>query len=273
MTTADDSDFFFRSTLSDTAQGPVLAQVVRDQGYDNVGLLYNDEPYGQGLAASFAGSWGGTIKSVPIVSGQDTYLPELRESAASGGQALVVIAFEQQAITLVGEALDEGIYDRFFFGDSAKRRPLVQEIGGDRLGGMYGTAGAPAPDSASRAAWEASFIEEYGGPPVLTYVKETYDATVALALAAQAAGSINGAAIRDRLRAIGSPPGEIVNGTPEGIVEGLRLLEDGTEIDYEGVASSLDWDENGDLLRGFIGIWRFTSDEDIKELDRLFFQY
>ena len=109
--------------------------------------------------------------------------------------------------------------------------------------------------------------------PQSTYVKETYDATIALALAAQAAGSLNGDAIRDHLRAIGSPPGETVMGTPQGVADGLRLLADSHEIDYEGVANSLDWDENGDLLRGYIGIWRYTRDERIEELDTVLFQY
>ena len=35
LTAVEDNDFFFRTTLSDSAQGPVLAQVTREQGYDN----------------------------------------------------------------------------------------------------------------------------------------------------------------------------------------------------------------------------------------------
>ena len=179
--------------------------------------------------------------------------------AGAGAQALVVITFEQQALSIVREALESGIYTQFTFGDAAKRRRLVTEIGGERLGGMYGTAGAPAPDNEATAAWEASYEAEYGALPQSTYVKETYDAAIALALAAQAAGSLKGDAIRDKLRAIGSPPGETVMGTPQGVADGLRLLADGSQIDYEGIANSLDWDENGDLLQGYIGIWQYTQ--------------
>ena len=229
-----DSGYFFRTTLSDTAQGPVLARVARERGFDNVGLIYHDDAYGQGLAASFEASWNGTVKAVAVDADQTTYLPELRQSASAGGRALVVITFENQALSIVREALDEGIYDQFVFGDAAKRQSLVREIGGERLGGMYGTAGAPAPDNDATADWEAAFIAEYGELPVLAYVKETYDATIALALAAQAAGSVDGAAIRDHLRAIGSPPGETVLGTPAGVADGLRLLAEGREIDYDG---------------------------------------
>ena len=273
LTVAADDGYFFRTALSDTAQGPVLARVTGERGFDNVGLLYIDDPYGQGLARSFEESWGGTLLAVAVDPNQTAHLAELRESAGAGAQALVVITFEQQALSIVREALEAGIYSQFTFGDAAKRRSLVTEIGGERLGGMYGTAGAPAPDSDATVAWEVSFEAEYGALPQSTYVKETYDATIALALAAQAAGSLDGEAIRDQLRAIGSPPGEVVMGTREGVADGLRLLAGGRQIDYEGIANSLDWDENGDLRQGYIGIWRYTRDGQIEELDTILFQY
>ncbi len=273
LTAATDDGYFFRTALSDNAQGPVLARVTAERGFDNVGLVYIDDPYGQELDRSFQEAWDGTLRPVAVNPGQTTHLAELRESASAGAQALVVITFEQQALAIVREALEAGIYSQFTFGDAAKRRSLVTEIGGEHLGGMYGTAGVPAPDNDATAAWEAAFEAEYGYLPQSTYVKETYDATIALVLAAQAAGSLNGGAIRDQLRAIGSPPGEMVMGTPQGVADGLRLLADGREINYEGVANSLDWDENGDLLRGYIGVWRFTRDERIEELDTILFQY
>ena len=273
LTLAVDDGYFFRTALSDTAQGPVLARLTAERGFDNVGLVYIDDPYGQGLYRSFEESWEGQLRAVAVDRGQTDHLSELQESAGAGAQALVVITFEQQALDIVGEALAEGIYTQFLFGDAAKRLSLVTEIGGDRLGDMYGTAGAPSPDNDATAAWEAAFAAAYGEPPHFTYVKETYDATVALALAAQAAGSLDGAAIRDQLRSVGSPPGETVLGTPDGVAEGLRLLAAGRRINYEGAANSLDWDDNGDLLQGYIGIWRYTRDGRIEELDAILFQY
>ena len=178
----------------------------------------------------------------------------------------MVIAFEMAALTMVREAIDNGLYDRFVFGDAAKRASLVRTIGGSRLGNMYGTGPATAPESVSSDAWESAYVDEHGALPVLAYVKEAYDATVVLALAAQAAGRLDGAAIRDRLRAVGGEPGTVVTAGPQGIAEALRILAQGGEIDYEGASGSLDWDENGDLHRGHIGIWRFTEDERVEDV-------
>ena len=263
----DDNGYFFRTALSDAAQGPVLARVARDRGFNNVGLVYQDDAYGRGLADAFQAAWSGTLQTVPIDVDQSSYLTELERSANAGAEALVVIAFEGRALSIVREALDKGIYSQFVFGDAAKRVSLVKEIGGEKLGGMYGTAGASAPNNAATADWEAAFIAEYGELPVLAYVKETYDATVALALATQAAGSVDGAAIRDQLRVVAGPPGRTVLGTPSGVAEGLSLLAGGRDVDFDGAASVLGWDENGDLGRGHIGIWRFTSDERIEDLE------
>ena len=207
------------------------------------------------------------ITPVAIEDGQSSYLPELRQSAEGGASALVALTFESEGAVILREALDSGLYTRFAFGDALKSPDLVQAIGGDRLGGMYGTAGASDPDNPSAASWDAAYAAAYGAPPAFAYTRETYDATIALALAAQAANSVDGAAIRDRLRAVGSAPGEkIVPGT-DSIADGLRILADGGDVDYDGAAATLDWDGNGELRFGHIGVWRFTVDGGIEEVE------
>ena len=226
LSKVEDNGYFFRTTLSDTAQGPVLARVTRDRGFDNIGMVYQDDSYGRGLADAFERAWDGTLRRVSVGTTQTNFLAELDRSAEAGAEALVVISFGDQALSLVRQSLDQGLYEHFIFGDAAKRESIVGAIGGDKLAGMYGTAGASAPGNAATAQWESSFIEEHGELPVLAYVKETYDATVALALAAQAAASLDGASIRDHLREVAGPPGETVLATPAGIANGLSLLAD-----------------------------------------------
>ena len=64
------------------------------------------------------------------VPGRRTPATRLRASAAGGAQALVVIAGGRAAGIIVREAIDSGLYDRFAFGDGAKRLDLVRSIGG-----------------------------------------------------------------------------------------------------------------------------------------------
>ena len=273
LSNVEDDDFFFRTALSDSAQGPVLAQVTRDRGFDNVGLIYQNDAWGRGLSETFQQAWRGQVRAVSVELEQDSFLPQLEDSAVNNPQALVVIAFESVTIPLVKEAVDNGLYDNFTFGDAAKRLSLVQAVGAEHLAGMYGTAGAPSPESDATQSWNQAFVNEYGSLPNVPFMKETYDSAIAIAFAAQAAGTFEGGAIRNKLREIGSSPGMVVNATLAGISNALQLLEDGEDIDFEGAAVSADWDVNGDLSRGYIGIWRFTADADIEDVETVFFQF
>ena len=77
-----------------------------------------------------------------------------------------------------------------------------------------GPPGRPLPARPQRPPGKPPSWTEYDELPVLAYVKETYDTTVAFALAAQAAGSVDGAAIRDRLRKSPAPLGRVFLALP-----------------------------------------------------------
>ena len=87
LTDVDDNGYFFRTALSDVAQGPVLADITRRQSFDNVGLIYQDDAYGAGLADAFADSWDGELTSVPVDPGEVELASVLNESANGGGKA------------------------------------------------------------------------------------------------------------------------------------------------------------------------------------------
>ena len=259
LTDAMDNDFLFRTTLSDRDQGPVLAKITLEQGFGNVGLIYRDDVWGRGIADAFDNEWEGKLVRVAVDPAQTTFAAELLESVRQDAQALVVLAFQPQQEGIVQEAIDKGLYKNFIFGPTGRSLDLLRSIGTEHLAGMRGTSPGAAQDTPSALAWENAYKSAYGNPPPYPYVKQAYDATVALALAAQAAGSLDGAAIRDKLRSIGKSPGELVIAEAGSIANGLRILADGGEINYEGAAMPLDWDENGDLAQGFVAVWQFTE--------------
>ncbi len=268
LTINEDRDLFFRTVLSDVAQGPALAQLTRERGFDNVGVIYRDDAWGRGLVEAFQGAWTGSIVAVSSPAElRESYLDLIEESAREGAQALVLITFWPEAEIILREALESGLYDHFLFGDALRRAELAEAVGGGRLAGMYGTVSGPSHENPSTVIWDEAFRDEYGRGTEATYVKESYDAAIAVALAAEAAGSAEGTAIRDALRGIGSAPGEQVRPGMEGVTRALSIIRDGGEVDYEGASVSMDWDEYGDLRRGYIGIWRFTADGEIEDVN------
>ena len=261
LTIARDNDFLFRSTVSDAAQGPVLAQLAADEGYANVGVIFLNDPYGQGLAEAFEGAWDGDANIVSIEPRQATYLAELQQAADNDAEVLIVIAFPQESEIFIREALEQGLFDKFLFVDGSKSQELVDAIGGEYLEGMRGTAPAPGPESEALAGFNSSYIAEYGELSPLPFIPEAYDATMAIGLAAQAAGSVDPAAIRDGLREIAAPPGANYSAGPDGIAGALAALANGESINMQGAATSLDWDEHGDITSGYIGVWAYQGGE------------
>ena len=270
FSTADDDGFLFRTTLSDVAQGAVLADLAEEQGYSNVGVLYVDNPYGQGLSRVFADHFDGEAELVAFEYGQAAYLSELQQAAAGGAEALIAISYPRHAEVFVREAVENGLFSRFLFVDGTKSPDVIEAVGAENLEGMRGTAPIGGPETASLRAWNAAYIERHGALPPNPFVRESYDAAIALMLAAEAAGSTDGAAIRDRLREVAGPGGEAVIAGAEGIARALDLIRDGEEVDYEGAGTSVDWNGDGDIISGWIGIWEIRDGEIIELEQRPF---
>ena len=58
----------------------------------------------------------------------------------------------------------------------------------------------------------------------------------------------------------------MVTAGPGGVANAVRILAKDGEVDCEVTSGSMDWDENGDLRRGHIGIWRFTEHERVEDV-------
>ncbi len=268
LSTAPDNGYLFRSTISDAAQGVVLAQLATDEGFDNVAVLFLNDAYGQGLAEAFENAFGGTVTKASFEDGAASYLAELQAAAGGGADVLVAIGFPTQAEIFIREALENDIFSKFLFVDGTKSQDLIDAIGADNLEGFKGTAPGAGPESAALQAWNAAYEAKYGALPTRPFVREAYDATIAIALAAQFAGSTDGAAIRDALAQIGSPGGATFIPGAAGINGAIEALKDGDDINYEGAATTLDWDANGDVTSGFVGIWRYAGGS-IEELEEI----
>lgn len=263
----EDDDFLFRTTLNDSAQGPMLAAIAEAQGYDNIGLLYRDDSWGQGLFGTFREAWTGELEAQPIRPGQPSYLAEITHSARNGAQALVLIGFRPEAERVLQESAENGIYDKYVFSETTRNEAIFETIGAGILSGSYGASSSGNPEAGAREAWDEQYIAKHGALPEIAYVRKTYDSVMGAALAAQAAGpELDGLKIRDNLRTVGVLPGaRIVGADVDSLRQGLETLAGGGDVDYEGASISLDFDECGDIGSGFMTIWRYV-DDGIEEL-------
>ena len=260
LSTANDNGYLFRTTISDAAQGAVLAGLATDEGLTNVGVLFRDDAYGQGLADTFAEAFDGDVAAVAYAAkGQSSYLAELQQAAAGGADVLVAIAFPEEAQVFLREAIEQELFARFLFVDGTRSQELIEAIGAEHLDGSRGTAPGSGPANPASDEWDAAYLAEYGALPAVPFVREAYDAVIAIALAAQAAGSTDGAAIRDQLTSIATPGGATVFPGPPGVRAALDAAGRGDDINYEGAATTVDWDDVGDVTSGYIEIWEYRD--------------
>ena len=102
-------------------------------------------------------------------------------------------------------------------------------------------------------------MEAHGELPALPFVREAYDAVIAIALAVELAGSTDGTAIRDALPRVAAPGGETVIPGADSVAAALAAVRAGDDVNYEGAATTLDWNAAGDVLTGFIEIWQYEA--------------
>lgn len=255
MTTLQDNDFVFRVVPGDDYQGLVLARLVRQQGLDRVALTFVNNDYGVGIAESFRAAFtadGGTITSDQVHEpNKSSYRSELATLASGDPQALVLIAYAADSgITIIRQSLENGFFEQFVGTDGLRDNLLIEEIGEDNLGDIFFTSPSAPPDTTAGAKFEEIYSAAFGSTADKFFIAQTYDATFLAALAVEAAGSTDGAAVRDALRRVAQPPGEPIE--PGEWAKAKELLAAGQDIDYTGASGPADFDENGDVP-GVIG--------------------
>ena len=253
LTDAKDNDFLFRTTISDAAQGLVLAQLANASAITEVCTMYINNAYGKGLSNAFTTEFqalGGTVTDqVPHESAQATYASELQR--CKGAQALAAIAYPESAGVFLREALEQSITQEFLFVDGTKSDKMLDQLGWDNFDGVKGTSPGNLPTQPS-GGFAERYKAKYGPLPELPYIKEAYDAVYLIALSAEAAGSTDSTAMRNKLRDVANAPGKQFEPGSDNFKQAVAALKKGDDIDYEGVVGPFEFDDKGDPQIGAI---------------------
>ena len=260
ITTLDDDDYFFRTTPHDALQGVVLADVVKENGLGRVGLIFVNNDYGKGLADAFQHSFeklGGVVTaSVPYEEKGSSYRAELRKAAEGQPEALVLVAYPEDGIPILRQAIEGGFFARFVATDGLRSQTVIDNVGAEVLEGLFGTNPAPQADSASAQLFVDAYTKRFGAAPTNPFMDTIYDATYTLALAMEKAGDTGGAAVRDAIRVVANAPGDAI--LPGEWAKAVKAIAAGQEIDYVGAAGSVEFDRHGDVS-GTYAVWRITG--------------
>lgn len=286
FTTFDDDDYYFRLVPSDVHQGRVLSQVALKGGASTAVTVFNEgDQYGETLVSEFTNNFeaeGGTELArlaVPfsVETGFDNYLQEVAE--AQPDVVINTILEASIAANFVNESSAFNLDTQFIMPDaSAGVSGFVNSIANfDFVDGALGTSpGFGLASNPEMMYFADAYRQQFGIAPE-GFTVNGYDFALITALAIERAGRLNettsptGEMIRDSLRAVMNPPGEIV--TPSNFQHALELVRSGVDVDYSGGYGAIEWDQNGDIVGeitfdilrvdGATGSWVTDSQEQI----------
>jgi branched-chain amino acid transport system substrate-binding protein len=199
-------DNFFRVNANDTAQARVDAQfLVEELGARRVAVVYNDDPYGQGLGQLIGQqlqSLGAeVVVSLQVAVEQSTFPEEIPQIAAANPDAIFYGGYEVEAPYLRLELVDAGLDMPFLASDGAFLAATIDEAG-TAAEGIYVSAFGPSPESAVDSTWVREYqAVEYRNPD--TYSINGYSALEVLAEGVREAGSLDATSVAGAIRGMG----------------------------------------------------------------------
>jgi branched-chain amino acid transport system substrate-binding protein len=196
---------FFRVNANDNAQARVDAEfLVNTLGAKRVAVIYNDDPYGQGLGQLIARqleSLGAeVVLSLQVAVEQSTFPDEIPQIVAAQPDAVFYGGYEVETPYLRLELVEAGFDKPFLASDGAFLTDTIDQAQGTAEG-MYVSAFGPRPSAAVDDTWIKEYqAVEYRNPD--TYSINGYSAMEVLAEGVEAAGRFDAQAVADAIRAL-----------------------------------------------------------------------
>lgn len=269
ITTLADDGFLYRTAVSDTVQGVVLAQLVADAGRKGICVVHRDDTWGRALSDIAITNLSRSAPATRIVKAP--YSPDLSDFSAvmqpcdellgTPDAGVMFLTYVQDGALILDSAQKRGwspLQHRFFFGDGIYDAALLSKVPNAAfLEGAVGTSASgpdPATPIGARAkAFAAKYVARFGREPS-PFSANSYDAAYVAAAAIEIAKSAT-----DR-EAVAKAIGRVSSGVSAEAGDWpaiLRAIAEKGELDYEGASGNVDFDPaTGDILPpSFIAVW------------------
>jgi len=259
FTDYDDGGLFFRTAPSDTLQGEVLGNEIAADGRATLGILALNDAYGTGLAEytteAFEAAGGEVVATELFNEGDASFDAQISSVTAQNPDAIAIISFDQAKVLV--PALVGGGYpgaDLYFV--DGNLADFSADFAPDLITGAKGTL--PGLDTNTLGDFTDRLLAIDPNLTDFSYAAESYDAVMAIAIAAYAANSTDPADISSYLRQISGGTGEGEKVTD--FASAAALLAEGTQIDFDGNSGPITFDENGDPTDATIGIYQYNAE-------------
>lgn len=233
------NDYYFRSCFLDPFQGTVMANYAWESGYTKVAVVSQlGDDYSTGLASYFKTAFvalgGEVVDDETFQTNQSDFKAMMTNIKASGAQAIFSPSSITTAPLMIKQARELGVEAAFMAGDTWYNQLIIDDAGADYAEGMVCSTFFDEGDTSNATA--VDFVKGYrewmnadqkrianngGNDAIVGNTALCYDTYNLICDAIEAAGSLEGPAIRDALAA----------------------------TDFTGVTGAITFDENGDAKK------------------------
>ncbi|MDH4143573.1 MAG: ABC transporter substrate-binding protein [Acidimicrobiia bacterium] len=262
FTTYNDKGLYFRTAPSDVLQGRVLSDLIVEAGATNVGILARQDPYGEGLLKFTKEPLEeAKVKVTEVVYDPEAqnFDPEVDKIAGISPDHVVLIGFDESA-KIIQKMIEKGI------GPKDVKLWLVDGNVGNAMGEKFTKAGDLAgvrgtlPAAEASADFKARLKKIDPELKDFSYAPETYDAVIIMALAASVAGTDDPGKVAAEINNV-TKGGEKC----ESYADCLKLIEDGKDIDYDGVGGPYEFGDAGEPNSASFAVLQYAEDNRIDD--------
>jgi branched-chain amino acid transport system substrate-binding protein len=263
ISSLEDNGFVFRTAPSDNLQAVALADTIEEElgGTDfTISLAARNDAYGEGFITRFKEAWeqrGGSTRGPVLYDPQQpSYNSEAREIVSGRPGGYVIIDFPDTYARMGAALVRTGDFDpeTLFTADGLAADEVPEGVPENAIVGAKGTRPG-TPEAGEVVEQFGQLFEQAGGPARGTFDAQNFDAAMLCFLAATAAGSSDGADIQEAMREVSAPPGDKY--TYLQLADAISALQDGQDIDFDGVTGPIDFDENGDPTTATYEVWTY----------------
>jgi ABC-type branched-subunit amino acid transport system substrate-binding protein len=256
--------WFFRTITSDALQGTAAAKYAIDQGMTSMAVINVNNDFGVNMLAEFRRAYealGGKILSVtPYNAQQSTYNAEVTNALKGDPPVLYFIGYPGDGTTIVRTWIQQGGPQRFLLNDGMNAADFIKGVGPQFLNNAFGTSSGTTRTPSTEYFAKAYPAMSGGFDAAAPAADRAFDAGAILGLAIAQAGKFDAPSIRDAIRKVTEPGGEVVHAGPEGFTRALQLIKEKKAVRYVGVIGGVQFDKNGDIVGPF-RTWRITNGE------------
>jgi branched-chain amino acid transport system substrate-binding protein len=241
----------YRFQATNDRFGRAFAEVCVKEGFKRAATMAFNNASGIGNTEGFRKAWEAkgnkVVESVVYEPNQPSYRSELLKVLAANPDVIVTGSYLADTTIIMREWFQSGQPVKWIIPGWAANPELVQAVGAEVAEGVISVDSVSNEDAPSYKHYGEAYQKATGQSGLSNiFGAMTWDMVNSLALAIEAAGSVETAAINAKIREVSNPAGTQVYS----YAEGKEALKKG-KINYEGASSVLDFDQYGDVSPAF----------------------